>query len=287
MSAFFHIMVLPFLACLVLTGIHAYLGFHVIERQVIFVDLALAQIAVLGASFALILGYELDSGLSYWLSLGFAIAGAAIFSLTRLKKQRIPQEAVIGITYAVSAALLIIVLSRCGEGDEHIKQALVGNILLVTFPEIVKMCSIYLVIGSIHFFFRRQFLIISSNPDEAFKKGLNVRLWDFLFYVTFSFVVTSSVKIAGVLLVFSFLVVPSVCAILFSHTLKARLIWGWAIGFLASILGMAVSYYFDFPTGSSVVCVFGCILVLLAFIKKCASIKGLTDFISVLLFRIK
>ncbi len=267
MSEFFHVMTLPFIACLILAGIYAYLGFHVIERQVIFVDLALAQIAILGASIALILGHEMDSALSYWLSLSFTIIGAAIFSLTRFKQQRIPQEAIIGITYAVSAALLIIVLSRSGEGDEHIKQALVGNILLVTTPEVIRVFWVCCFIGIIHFIFRRQFFIISENPDEAFKNGLNVRLWDFLFYVTFGLVVTSSVKTAGVLLVFSFLVVPSVCAMLFAQTQKGRLILGWLIGFLASALGMAASYYLDFPTGASVVCVFGAILGVFSLIR--------------------
>ena len=238
------------------------------QRQVNKNDLALAQIAVLGASFAAILGHDLDSGLSYWLSLGAAIVGAGIFSLTRFKKQRIPQEAIIGITYAVSAALLIMVLSRSGEGDEHIKQALVGNILLVTLPEVLKIAGICCVIGFFHFLCRHQFFMISKDPDEAFKKGLNVKLWDFLFYVSFAFVVTSSVRTAGVLLVFAFLVVPSVCAMFFSENPKIRLIIGWLIGFLASVIGMAVSYYLDFPTGASVVCVFGIMLVLLALVKK-------------------
>ena len=268
MNEFFHIMTLPFLACLVLAGIHAYLGLHVIERQVIFVDLALAQIAALGASLALVFGYGMESAHSYWMSLGFTIAGAAIFSLTRFKKQRIPQEAIIGITYAVSAALLILILSRSGEGDEHIKQALVGNILLITPGEVLKVFLIYSVIGLFHYFCRREFFLISQNPEQAYKDGLNVRLWDFLFYASFGFVVTSSVKIAGVLLVFSFLVVPSAAAILFSNNAKTRLILGWTIGFLASVLGMAVSYFLDFPTGASVVCVFGLILVTLALAKK-------------------
>lgn len=265
---FLQIMTLPFLASLILTGIHAYLGFHVIERQVIFVDLALAQIAVLGASFALIMGHDLDSSQSYWLSLIFTIVGAAIFSLTRFKKQRIPQEAIIGIVYAVSAALLIIVLSRSGEGDEHIRQALVGNILVVRVSEVLKILMIYIAIGLFHFIYRRQFLMISSNPDEAFQKGLNVRFWDFLFYVSFGFVVTSSVKIAGVLLVFSYLIVPSICAMLFSDHIKTRLLLGWTVGFLASILGMTVSYYLDFPTGASVVCMFGAILIFLSVLKR-------------------
>ncbi len=265
---FFQIMTLPFLACLILTGIHAYLGFHVIERQVIFVDLALAQIAALGSSVSILLGYGLDGAASYWLSLSFAIAGAAIFSLTRFKKQRIPQEAIIGIAYAVSAAMLIIVLSRSGEGDEHIKQAMVGNILLVQMPEIIKIFLIYTAIGIAHFIFRKNFLMISNDAAQAYEQGVNVRLWDFIFYVTFGFVVTSSVRIAGVLLVFSFLVVPAVCAILFSENLKTRLLLGWGFGFLASAAGIVASYYLDLPTGASVVCVFGGMLVLLACFKK-------------------
>ena len=268
MNEFIHIMTLPLLACLVLAGIHAYLGFHVIERQVIFVDLALAQIAVLGASLALIAGYDLDSAQSYALSLGFTIVGAGIFSLTRFEKERVPQEAVIGIVYAVAAAILVIVLSRSAEGDEHIKQALTGNILLVSTPEVVKMAMIYFFVGVLHFIFRDKFFAISQDPEQAFKKGINVRGWDFLFYVLFGLVVTSSVKIAGVLLVFSFLVVPSVCAIVFSENLKTRLVIGWCVGFVASVLGMAASYFLDFPAGAAVVCVFGLILILMSFISR-------------------
>ncbi len=274
MNDFLHVMALPFLACLVLTGIHAYLGLHVIEREVIFVDLALAQIAALGASLSLIFGYGMDSAHSYWMSLGFTVVGAAVFSLTRFKKQHIPQEAIIGIVYAVSAAALVLVLSRSGEGDEHIRQALVGNVLLVGWPEVLKILVIYSAIGLFHFAYRKNFLLISQNPDEAYRKGLNVRLWDFLFYVSFGVVVTSSVKIAGVLLVFSFLIVPAACAVLFARRVKTRLAFGWTVGFLASIAGMAVSYYLDFPTGASVVCVFGAILVLLALVKRIDN-KGL------------
>lgn len=268
MLEFFHAMTLPFLACLVLTGIHAYLGMHVIEREVIFVDLALAQIAALGASLALVFGYGLDSSLSYWISLFFTLAGAAVFSLTRLKEQKIPQEAIIGITYAVSAALLILVLSHSGEGDEHIKQALAGNILLIRPQEVIKVAIIYSLVGLFHYIFREKFFLISQDPREAFKKGIRVRLWDFLFYASFGLVVTSSVRIAGVLLVFSFLVVPAVTAALFASSVRKRLVLGWTMGFLASVAGMAVSYFLDFPTGASVVCVFGILLILAAVFKK-------------------
>ena len=268
MHEFLHVMMLPFLACLILVASHAYLGFHVSERQVIFVDLALAQIAVLGASVAMIVGYDFNSPQAYWTSLAFTMAGAGIFSLTRLKEERVPQEAIIGITYVVSAALLILLLSRSGEGDEHIKQALVGNILLVGRPELMRITLIYAIIGFIHFLFRKQFFMISRDPKTAFIQGLNVRWWDFLFYLTFGLVVTNSVRIAGVLLVFSYLVVPSVAAMFLTNTLKNRLIVGWIMGVIGSILGMAFSYYLDFPTGASVVCMLGFLLVVVVILKK-------------------
>ncbi len=268
MHEFLHVMMFPFLACLILVASHAYLGFHVIERQVIFVDLALAQIAVLGASVAMISGYDLNSSQAYWVSLAFTMGGAAIFSLTRLKEEHVPQEAIIGITYVVSAALLILLLSRSGEGDEHIKQALVGNILLVGKPELVRITLIYAILGLVHFFCRRPFFMISHNPKNAFAQGVNVRWWDFLFYLTFGVVVTNSVRIAGVLLVFSYLVVPSVCAMFLVNSLTNRLIVGWIIGLCASVLGMAFSYYLDFPTGASVVCILGLLLIIVAIIKR-------------------
>lgn len=267
MIGFMHIMTLPFFACLILTGIFTYLGLHVIERGVIFVDLALAQIAALGLSFSLVLGLSIESGYSYWVSLGFAMLGAATFSLTRFKKQRIPQEVIIGITYVISAALMILVLSRSGEGDEHIKEALVGNILLVSPQEALRVFMVSLAVGVFHLIYRRNFILISQDPHEASKQGLNVRLWDFLFYASLGLVVTSAVKLAGVLLVFSFLIVPATCAILFAHSIRKRLMLGWIIGTFVSLLGMAASYYLDFPTGASVVCVFGCILVSLALVK--------------------
>ena len=267
MIGFVHIMTLPFLTCLILAGIYTYLGLHVIEREVIFVDLALAQIAALGASIALVIGVSIESGFSYWISLGFTIIGATIFSLTRFRKQRIPQEAIIGITYAVSAALLILVLSRSGEGDEHIKQALVGNILLIAPYEVWRVLIISLAVGVFHFFYRKKFLLISQDPEEALRKGLNIKLFDFLFYVSLGLVVTSSVRIAGVLLIFTFLIVPAACAMLFSDTIRIRLMLGWVIGFLASILGLAASYYMDLPTGASIVCTFGAMLIATSLVK--------------------
>lgn len=260
MTDFFILMWKPLLACLVLTGIHGYLGVHVVERRVIFVDLALAQIAALGASAAFLFGHDLHGPMTYWFSLAATFLGAAIFSFTRTRREKIPQEAVIGIVYAVSAALAILILSRAAEGDEHIRFILVGNVLLVSLPEILKMAVLYSLVGLLHWRFRRTFILISTRPEEAYRKGIPVKFWDLLFYLSFGLVVTSSVQIAGVLLVFSFLIVPAVGAMLFSRHFSRRLFIGWGLGIFASLAGVGASYAWDLPTGAAIVCAFGGIL---------------------------
>ena len=258
------ILIWPSLACLVLTGIHAYLGLHVVERGVIFVDLSLAQVASLGATVAFLAGLDLHGPGAYFFSLGFTLFGAALFALTRTRTGRIPQEAVIGIVYAVSAAAAIVIMDRLPEGAEHIKHILVGNLLAVSPREVGKMAALYSGIGLLHWFWRKPFLEISTDPEAAGRSGRNVRWWDFLFYATFGVVVTSSVAIAGVLLVFSFLVVPSVAAMLFSERVGTRLAIGWTMGACVSLLGMLGSYWLDAPTGATVICTFGLALVLMA-----------------------
>jgi zinc/manganese transport system permease protein len=257
-----------FVASLILTGIHAYLGVHVVERGVIFVDLSLAQIAALGTTVAYLLGHDLHSGTAYLYSLGFTFLGAAIFAMSRVHRQtRIPQEAVIGIVYAVSAAVAILVMSKATQETEHLKEMLVGNILSVTWTELGKTAALYALVGVFHFIFRRQFLAISMHEAEAEGKGLNVRFWDFLFYVSFGFVVTSSVAIAGVLLVFCFLIVPSVTAMLFAERLWARLAIGWGMGAAVSAGGVLLSFYMDLPTGAAIVATFGATLLVLATLR--------------------
>jgi zinc/manganese transport system permease protein len=251
----------PFIACLILTGIHAYLGIHVIERKVIFVDLSLAQIAALGTALGFIFGFEYGGTQSYFVSLAFTFLGATIFALTRMRNERVPQEAIIGIVYAVSAAAFILIMDRAPEGAEQIKGMLIGNILFVSWSTIIKTAALYSLIGLFHFLLREKFMTISLHPEQAYQQGLWVRFWDFLFYASFGFVVTSSVLIAGVLLVFSYLVVPSVCAVLFSDNFRTRLIIGWGLGFLASLLGIIASVLLDAPTGAAIVCTFGIILL--------------------------
>jgi zinc/manganese transport system permease protein len=261
-------LIVPFVAGLILTGIHAYLGLHVVERGVIFVDLSLAQIAALGTTVAFLAGHEMHSQTTYFWSLGFTILGAAIFALTRVHGQtRIPQEAIIGIVYAVSAAAAILAMSKAPEGTEHLKDMLVGNILTVTWTEVIKTAVLYALVGAFHYIFRRKFLAISMNPEGAEASRLNVKFWDFLFYTSFGFVVTSSVAIAGVLLVFSYLIVPSVAAMLYTNTVGKRLTFGWTMGAAVSAIGILLSFQLDLPTGATIVCTFGIVLALLAAVR--------------------
>jgi zinc/manganese transport system permease protein len=259
-------LLLPFLAGLVLTGIHAYLGVHVVERGVIFVDLSLAQIAALGTTVALLAGYDVHSGVSYFWSLGFTIVGAAIFALTKVKREtRIPQEAIIGIVYAVSAAAAILVMSKAPQETEHLKDMLVGNILAVNWYTVIKTAVLYSLVGLFHYIFRRKFLAISVGAHNGNAESVtNLKFWDFLFYTSFGFVVTSSVAIAGVLLVFSYLIVPSVAAMLFATSIGKRLAIGWSMGAIVTALGVLLSFKLDLPTGATIVCTFGIALSLMA-----------------------
>jgi len=257
----------PFVASLILTGIHAYLGVHVVERGVIFVDLSLAQIAALGATIALLLPIsdgDPHAPAVYWISLGFTFIGAAIFSTIRSRRARIPQEAIIGISYAVASAAAILAMSKSTSQAEHLKDMLVGNILAVSWFEVGKTAGLYGAIGLFHYVFRHKFLAISMNHDKADSLGLSVRFWDFLFYASFGFVVTSSVSIAGVLLVFCYLIVPSVAAMLYADRIGPRLAIGWSMGTIVSALGVYLSLVLDLPTGATIVCTFGLVLILMA-----------------------
>ena len=251
----------PFLMCLVLTGIHAYLGVHVLAREVVFVDIALAQIAALGATAAFLVGFDLDTWESYAFGIGATMAGALVLALTRARERHVSQEAVIGVVYAVSSAAAVLLADRAPHGVEHVRAMLVGNLLAVGPADVVKIAVLYALIGVVHWLCRRPFFLISTDPERAFAEGWRVRLWDFVFYASFGVVVTSSVRIGGVLLVFSYLIVPSLAGIAFGRSVRAKLLIGWSFGTLVSILGVVASAAFDLPTGATVVCVFGVTLL--------------------------
>ncbi len=257
-------MIWPLAACLVLTGIHVYLGVHVIARKVIFVDLALAQIAALGTVIGVLLGYEVgkDVNALYLYSLAFTIFGAFVFSVTRMKGEKVPHEAIIGIVYAVTFASTILVLSKSALGPQELDHIIKGELLWVQPQVVIKTAVIYALVGLFHFIFRKKFMAISFDAEKAESAGINVRFWDFLFYTSFGFVITSSVAIAGVFLVFSYLVIPSVGAMLLSDKLSTRLSIGWIAGSIVSFAGVKLSYNTGLPTSPAIVVVLAAALIL-------------------------
>ncbi|MSQ02081.1 MAG: metal ABC transporter permease [Myxococcales bacterium] len=264
MTIMLQFMLPALVACLVLTGIHVYLGLHVLARGVIFVDLALAQVAALGATFAILWGMAADTAPAYFISLGFTCAGALLFTAARSLADRVPVEAIIGIVYAVTSAVSILVANQLPHGADEIRELLARDLLTVTWEHIGRTAAIYAVVGAVHFVFRRQFFLVSTDPDEARRQGISVPFWDLCFYLSFGLVITSSVSIGGVLIVFSFLVIPTVIAALFLRGMNARLLAGWGVGTLGSALGMVASLWLDLPTGPCVVATFGGLLLVAA-----------------------
>jgi zinc/manganese transport system permease protein len=264
----------PLVACLVIVAIHSYLGLHVIAREVIFVDLSLAQMAALGAAVAILTGNQPDSTSAFVYALGFTSLGAALFALTRTDERgRVPQEAIIGIVYVVASAAAILVADRTPRGGEAIKDILVGSLLWVTWPTIIRLAGIYLAIGAFHWILRRRFLTISFDPSTAIAGGWKIRWWDFLFYISFGIVITFSVPIAGVLLVFSFLVVPAAIAFQYTRSQGLLALISWAAGGVASASGLWVSFRYDLPTGPVIVCMFGFVLILAYVLRRVLGVR--------------
>jgi len=264
MSEAFSIMMWPFLACLLLPGILIYMGLHVVRREIIFVDLALAQVAAMGICLAIVLGHDAHDWQTIAWSAGFTLVGAVILTLTRPSGLRVPQEAIIGIIYVVAAAAGLLLLSRSPEGNEELRRTLVGEVLLVRPNEVLHTFAIFMVVGAVHIIFRRQFMLLSFNQEQGRSQGLRLWFWDFLFYVLFGVVVTSFVRIGGVLLVFSYLIIPAVSARLLVTSLPAQIAVGWIVATVSSVVGLYCSYQLDLPTGAAIVCALGLTLLLVA-----------------------
>lgn len=246
----------PFVMCLILAGIHCYLGLHVLARGVIFVDLSLAQVAAFGATLAILFGFEHHSAAAYFVSLACTFCAAALFSLARRHEQKFSQEAIIGITYALASGAVVLVVDHIAHGAEHIKDVLVGQVLWVTWMDVGKTAAIYAVVSLVHYLFRFQLI------RASFSHGEGGGFWDFLFYALFGVVITSSVSMAGVLQVFAYLIVPAVLSTLFFDSIRARLLFGWALGFVLSFTGLALSYLWDLPAGAFIVVCFAALPVL-------------------------
>jgi len=273
------LMLPPFVACMILVAMLSYLGLHVIAREVIFVDLSLAQMAALGSLSALLFRVSPDSAMTYVFALLMTAVGAFLFALTRTSahgpntESRVPQEAFIGIVYVVASAAAVLVANKVPGGGEAVEKTLVGSLLWVTWPAILKLAIVYAALGVFQFALRQRFLTISFHPEQAEAQRWKIRAWDFLFYLSFGVVITLAVPIAGVLMVFSFLVVPAVIANLFTADKRKLAIIAWTSGAIASILGLWLSYTKDLPTGPLVVCMYGVLLVVAVLVRRLGARK--------------
>ena len=260
MSGFLEMMVLPVVMAIVLVVMHSHLGFHVVKRGVIFVDIALAQVAAFGVAVSLLLGGEPGSASTYAIALSGTFLGALLITTTRTQRQRVPQEAYIGVIYVVFSAAMILVLTQVPHGGEEINHLLVGSLLWVAWPTFFKTTLLYCALGVPLWFWRGPLRRISTDPEDARRAGLSVRLWDVIFYMILGTVVTFSVQIAGVLMVFTLLVVPTVMGMRLFPGLGKQMLYTLAVGITAVIMGSAASYILDLPTGAAIVCAFGLLL---------------------------
>ncbi len=247
----------PFALCLILVGIHCYLGLHVLKRGIIFIDLSLAQVACLGSTVALLLGIDHHTSGAYFVSLLFTFLASGLFAYGKKVESKISQEVLIGVVYALASASVVLVVDSLAHGAEHIKELLIGRILWVSWEEVFKTAAIYLVVGVIHYLVRDKMMALSEGKEVK-----NAQWWDFLFYGLFGVVITSSVNLAGLLPVFAFLIVPALLGTFFYQSLKSRLIFGWVLGFFLCVLAMALSYWKDYPAGAILVVCFTILPVL-------------------------
>ena len=256
---------LPLLSCLVVSGILVYLGMHVVERKVIFVDLALAQIAALGVMWAILMGYdhEVDTLPVTLYSLAFTAAGALVFSITRTQHERVPHEALIGIIYVAASAGGLVLADRFALGTEALKELIAGRVALVTPAILTKLAVTCAVVGTVFFVLHRRLMRISTDPEAAAASGMSIRWWDFLFYLLFGILITQSVSVLGVLPVFAYLVIPAVAAAFLFSSVRARLIFGWAFAGAISLVGLETARTAQLDPGPTIVCLFAIALVVL------------------------
>jgi zinc/manganese transport system permease protein len=266
MAEFWSLMQWPLIAALVMSPVHCLFGLHIVRRGVIFIDLAVAQMAALGMAIAVSQGHDVYSPQAYWLALGFALGAALMIALTRFKLGRVPHEAIIGIIFVLASALGIVVLEQSPHGLEELKDTLSGSILLVQQPEVVKTSVVYGIILVISMLLWRLTTRVSLNEPDA-PTGLRRTLVDFAFYGLLAFVVASSVKIAGVLVVFTWLVMPPVMAFLWVAKMARAIVIAVPLALVGSFGGLWVSFKYDWPTGPAIVVVFGTAVAILYIVK--------------------
>ncbi len=257
----------PITACVILAGVLSYFGNHILTRGIIFIDIALAQIAALGTMLGLLLGYAEASASVELISLLFTLIIIAIFALTKFEKQVVPQEAIIGIIYGLGLGIAMLLAEKIPGGSNYITKTITGNILWVTWNDVIKCASIFVPIAIIHFLLRRPFIKISESKENLPYSINKVRMYELIFYITFGIVVVRSVPIGGIFVIFVLLIAPTAMATLFTQRWGWRFLWSWIIGIAGSIIGIYISYEIDISNGPAIVCLLGIMVFILAFIK--------------------
>ena len=258
----------PFCACVIMVTLFGYLGIHVLKREIIFIDIALAQIAAVGATVAhLFFHAEEHSLFAFLSSFGFTVMIAIFYSQVGKRIKQIPHEAIIGVSYAIAAAAALFLLATAAGGDVHLEHMLTGSILWADWHEIMQVGTVFGLVGLFHFIYRNRFIKFSDEMDKADHHEKS-SLWDFLFYMSIGLVITLSVHIAGVLVIFSFLIIPATISAFFATSWMNRVFIAWIVGILSIISGLAFSYRFDYSCGPSVVLFLGLFLIIGAIIPK-------------------
>ena len=259
----FHLnfMVQAFIVSLITGLFLSYLGVHVVGRGIVFVDLALGQISSLGGAFAVFVGYGLTT-----IPLVFTLVGALLISLIDIRDKRLKLEAIIGIFYAFASAATVMLISKTPHGDSDIQEVLFGAILSVNTQELIVTCIVFGALILMHMLFQKKFFELTESYEIGNLEKKRFDIWNFLFYISIGLSIVFAVKISGVIPVFSYLIIPSVCAIMLARTNKAVVLIAMLVSFLGSFIGLNVSFHFDFPAGSSIVAILGCIFILVSMV---------------------
>ena len=257
----------PIVACVLMAGILSYFGNHILTRGIIFIDVALAQIAALGTMIGIFIGAAEESMSVELVSLVFTLLVVSLFALTKFEKQKIPQEAIIGIIYGVSLGVAMLFAEYIPGGSNYITKTITGNILWCTWDDIWSCLIVFVSIGVIHIFLGKNFIKISESKDKFPFSAKKVRTMELIFYITFGIVIVKAVPVGGIFLVFTLLIAPTSIATFFTQKWKYRFLWSWVIGVIGSVAGMIVSYHLDISNGPMIVCLLGVSVFIIAFGK--------------------